>query len=149
MCVRLRQAGWRIWHLNEPMTVHDAAMLRFGQWWKRHVRGGYGFAQAQAIHGAPPERQGVLESRRAWIWGFGIPLLTIILSITIGPWSLAVLLAYPVQIMRLSWHGTRSTWLNLWRAVALVVSKFPEVVGQMKYLLDRVRRTQSHLIEYK
>jgi GT2 family glycosyltransferase len=149
MCVRLRQAGWRIWHLNEPMTIHDAAILRFGQWWKRHVRGGYGFAQARALHGAPPERQGVLESRRAWIWGFWIPLLTIILSAAVGPWALLLLLAYPFQMIRLSLHGTRSGWLNRRRAVALVVSKFPEFLGQMKYLLDRLRRVQSHLIEYK
>ena len=41
MCVRLRQAGWRIWRLTEPMILHEAAMYRFGQWWKRGVRGGY------------------------------------------------------------------------------------------------------------
>jgi len=25
LCVRLRQAGWRIWRLPEDMTLHDAA----------------------------------------------------------------------------------------------------------------------------
>jgi cellulose synthase/poly-beta-1,6-N-acetylglucosamine synthase-like glycosyltransferase len=149
MCVRLRQAGWRIWHLNEPMTVHDAAMYRFGQWWKRMLRGGYGFAQASALHGAPPERAGVLESRRAWIWGFYIPVLTMVLFVTLGAWALLLLLAYPFQVIRLSVHGKRSAWQNRWRAVALVLSKFPEVLGQMKYLIDRFRRVQSGLIEYK
>jgi cellulose synthase/poly-beta-1,6-N-acetylglucosamine synthase-like glycosyltransferase len=149
MCVRLRQAGWRIWHLNEPMTVHDAAIYHFSQWWRRMLRGGYGFAQASAIHGAPPERHGVLESRRAWIWGFYIPLLTIILYAVWSAWALLLLLVYPLQIIRLSVQGKRPAWKNCWRAVALVISKFPEVLGQMKYLVDRFRRVQTHLIEYK
>ena len=149
MCVRLRQAGWRIYHLNEPMTLHDAAMYRFGQWWKRSLRGGYGFAQAAALHGAPPERHGVLESRRAWIWGFCIPLLTLISSVMIGAWALLLLLVYPLQMIRLALHGRRSAPQNRRRAAALVLSKFPEVLGQMKYLINRFRRVQSGLIEYK
>jgi glycosyltransferase involved in cell wall biosynthesis len=149
MCIRLRQAGWRIWHLNEPMTVHDAAMYHFSQWWRRMLRGGYGFAQASALHGAPPERAGVLESRRAWIWGFWVPLLTIILCSTVGARGLLLLVAYPVQVIRLAMGGKRSAWQNHWRAVALVIGKFPEVLGQMKYALDRLRRVQSKLIEYK
>jgi GT2 family glycosyltransferase len=149
MCVRLRKAGWRIWHLNEPMTVHDAAMYHFSQWWKRQLRTGYAFAQARALHGAPPERHGVSESRRAWTWGFGIPLLTLTLSTTMGPWALLSLLAYPLQIVRMAFQGKRSARLNLWKAGALVLGKFPEVLGQVKYLLDRSRRVQSGLIEYK
>ena len=35
LCVRLRAAGWRIWRLDAEMTLHDAAMTRFGQWWQR------------------------------------------------------------------------------------------------------------------
>jgi len=149
MCVRLRQAGWRIWHLNEPMTIHDAAIYHFRQWWKRMLRGGYGFAQASALHGAPPERHGVLESRRAWIWGFYVPVLALILFAFVGTWGLLLLLVYPFQIVRLAVHGKRSALKNRARAVALVLSKFPEVLGQMKYLLDRYRRVQSRLIEYK
>ena len=38
LCVRLRAAGWRVWRLNAEMTLHDAAMVRFGQWWRRTMR---------------------------------------------------------------------------------------------------------------
>jgi GT2 family glycosyltransferase len=149
MCVRLREAGWRIWHLNEPMTIHDAALYRFSQWWKRTLRGGYGFAQAAALHGAPPERHGILESRRAWLWGFWIPVLTITLYAIVGALGLLLLVAYPFQIIRLCINGKRSARQNVCRAVALVLGKFPEVIGQIKYLLDRYRHVQSGLIEYK
>ena len=38
LCVRLRQANWRIWRLADEMALHDAAMLHFGQWWKDFAR---------------------------------------------------------------------------------------------------------------
>ena len=45
LCVRLRAAGWKIWRLDHEMTLHDAAMLHFSQWWRRQMRSGYAFAQ--------------------------------------------------------------------------------------------------------
>lgn len=56
LCVRLRQAGWKVWRIDREMTLHDAAMTRVGQWWKRTRRGGHAFAEGAAMHGAPPER---------------------------------------------------------------------------------------------
>ena len=82
LCARLRAAGWRIWRLDADMAAHDAAISRFGQWWRRTLRAGYAFAQNAALHGAPPERLGVRESRSAWFWGFALPLLTV----TTLPW---------------------------------------------------------------
>jgi GT2 family glycosyltransferase len=150
MCVRLRQAGWRVFHLESPMTLHDAAIYRFNQWWKRMMRAGYGFAQGAALHGAPPERHAILETRRSWIWGLGFPLIVLVLAPFVGWWSAIVLLAYPIQIVRLSALGNRASARENWsRAVGLVLSKFPEMVGQVRFHLDRLRRAQSRLIEYK
>lgn len=149
MCVRLRHAGWRIWRLKEPMTVHDAAIYHFGQWWKRTLRGGYSFALGAAIHGGLPERHGIRESRRAWLWGLGIPLGVATLAFVVGWWSVLLLLIYPVQISRIALRGRRSARANWARAGALVLGKFPEMLGQVKFLLDRWRRVPSQLIEYK
>ena len=99
MCVRLRQAHWRIWRLIEPMTLHDAAIFRFGQWWKRMLRGGYGFAQGVALHGASPDRHAVTKPRRAWTWGLFIPLVALGLVLVAGPWGLLFLAIYPIQIV--------------------------------------------------
>jgi len=148
-CVRLRQAGWKIWRLDEDMTVHDAAMYRFGQWWRRMIRGGYGFAQGADLHGAPPERHYVRERSRIWLWGLWIPCAILILTPIIRWWALFFLLIYPLQVVRLWLRGTRSPRENWWRAVALVLSKFPEMVGQLKFKVNRFRRVQAQLIEYK
>jgi len=149
MCVRLRKAGWRIWRLNGEMTLHDAAIYRFGQWWRRMLRGGYGFAQGAHLHGAAPEQMWVVESRRAWIWGFCLPIAAIVLTYLAGSWGLLLLSVYPLQVVRMASRGRRSSRENWWRAVALVISKFPELIGQIKYFFDRCRNVNSHLIEYK
>jgi glycosyltransferase involved in cell wall biosynthesis len=149
MCVRLRQAGWLIWRLGEEMTLHDAAMYHFGQWWKRMVRGGYGFAQGARLHGAPPERHWVSESRRIWIWGLAVPLATLAMAFAVKWWALLLLMVYPLQIIRLGLRGKRTHRENWWRAIALVLGKFPEMIGQCKFMLDQYRRAKSGLIEYK
>jgi glycosyltransferase involved in cell wall biosynthesis len=140
LCARLRAAGWRIWRLDAEMAAHDAAISRFGQWWLRTLRAGYAFAQGAALHGAPPERLGVRESRSAWFWGFGLPVLTILGACVVSPWVLVLLAAYPLQVLRLALRGE-----NWWRALFLVLGKFPELAGQIRFRLERHPR----LIEYK
>jgi hypothetical protein len=41
LCFRLRQCGYRILRLDAEMALHDAAILRFGQWWRRARRSGH------------------------------------------------------------------------------------------------------------
>jgi GT2 family glycosyltransferase len=149
MCVRLRQAGWRIWHLSDDMTIHDAAMYHFSQWWTRMLRGGFASAQGAALHGAPPERHCVLETRRVWLWGLYVPLAVLLLAFLVQWWALLLVLVYPAQIIRLALRGRRSMRENWWRAASLVVGKFPEMLGQLKFLMNRYRRVPSGLIEYK
>ena len=149
MCVRLRKLGWQIWRLGAPMTLHDAAMFHFGQWWKRMLRGGYGFAQGAALHGKTADRHGVAETFRAWLWGLLIPAISLLLTFVFGWWGLILLAIYPVQISRLAIIGKRSARENWLRAAALVVGKFAEMLGQMKYLTDRIRKVKPRLIEYK
>lgn len=149
VCVRLRAAGWRIWRLGEEMALHDAAILHFGQWWKRTLRTGYAYAQGADLHGAPPERHGVRELRSAWFWGLGIPVGAFGLSLWLGGWALVLFLVYPLQIVRLAVRGRRSARENWWRAVFLVLGKFPEMFGQMKFLFHRHLSGPSRLIEYK
>ena len=144
LCARLRAAGWRIWRLDAEMAAHDAAMVRFGQWWRRTLRAGYAFAQGAALHGAPPERLGVRESRSAWLWGCGVPLLAVGLTPWLGLWGLAVLAAYPLQVVRLALRGE-----NWWRALFLVLGKFPEMLGQLKFRIERYTGAAPRLIEYK
>jgi GT2 family glycosyltransferase len=149
LCVRLRQASWKIFRLDAEMTWHDAAITRFKQWWKRTQRGGYAFAEGAFLHGAPPERHWVKESRSAWFWGGIIPVMALIAAIFNAMAGWAVLLIYPLQVGRLALLGKHIPKINWLRAYFLVVGKFPELLGQLQFLWHRLMGSRSRLIEYK
>jgi GT2 family glycosyltransferase len=149
LCVRLRAAGWRVWRLDVEMTVHDAAMTRFGQWWQRAVRSGYAFAQGAYLHGALPERHFVWESRRAWLWGIWLPVACLGSVIAFGPWGWVTWLVYPLQMLRLMVHNSGPLRQRALLAVFQVMARFPEGIGQIKFLRDRLFGLQSAIIEYK
>ncbi|MFV3406560.1 glycosyltransferase [Pseudomonas sp. NY15463] len=149
LCVRLRAAGWKIWRLDHEMTLHDAAMTRFGQWWRRSLRAGYAYAQGAFLHGAPPERHWLRESRRAWMWGLGLPLLIALACLLVGGWGLSLAVLYPLQVLRLARKGARSRRENWVQALFLVLGKFPEMLGQLRFTWHRLGAGQAALIEYK
>jgi len=149
LCVRLRARGWQVWRLDAEMALHDAAMTHFWQWWKRTLRTGYAYAEGAYLHGATPEMHKVKESRRIWIWGLWIPMASVVLSIWLGVLGLTILLVYPAQVVRLALRGTRSLKENWVCAIFLVLGKFPEAMGQLKYIYNRLNRKAVRLIEYK
>jgi glycosyltransferase involved in cell wall biosynthesis len=149
LCVRLRAAGFQIWRLDQEMTLHDAAMLHFPQWWRRQMRSGYAFAQGALLHGRKSERHWVWESLRALIWGFCLPLAVIAVLLTCGWWGALLLLVYPLQILRrmMSMKGPWPRRLQL--AFFEQLSRFPETLGQFRFFRDRLIRHHGTLIEYK
>ncbi|MGB2833853.1 MAG: glycosyltransferase [Methylotenera sp.] len=149
LCLRLRAAGWKIWRLDEEMALHDAAMTKFSQWWKRATRAGYAFAEGAYLHGATPERHWVGESRRAWIWGFGIPAVALIIGLINFKWGLLSLLIYPIQVIRLAIRNSSEGSPSWMMAFFQVLGKFPEMLGQVKFLQRLFFGKQGRLIEYK
>lgn len=149
LCVRLRASGWKILRIDEDMALHDAAMLRFRQWWKRSQRAGYAFAEGAAMHGQPPERHWVRESRSARLWGAAIPAVIAALAIALSPWALLLLLVYPLQILRIYQRVRHTLPAAGWYATLLVVGKLPEAWGQCRFLLNRMLDKRAALIEYK
>ncbi len=149
LCVRLRQRGWSILSIAQPMTKHDAAITTFKQWSRRAMRGGYAFAAGAYLHGAPPERYCVSETRGIWIWAAAIPSLICLCSAFFGVKALALALVYPTQMTRL--YLRRRTWSQapLSGAVLLVLGKFAELAGQVRFGWNLVRGKAGHLIEYK
>ena len=150
LAIRLRQTGGQVWRINVDMTLHDAAMTRFSQWWRRSVRAGYAYALGASIHGAPPERHWVRESRRSWIWGFLVPALGI-LSVLAGSFevSIAVFIIFLLQWLRLFINGRGDRRLRLASATFLIIGKFAEVMGQFRFLWHRFAKKKARLIEYK
>src|ERR1700687_1484120 len=96
LCLRLRAKGWKILGIDAEMSMHDAAFTRFGQWWRRARRTGYGYARAAALHGRGPERHRVHECRSIWFWAVVLPVVTLAAAPSTGGMTLWLWLGYPV-----------------------------------------------------
>lgn len=148
LCQRLIHKGWHLYRLDAEMTSHDADMHKFSQWWKRAVRAGHGFAQVGDIHPGyfRPQR------RRVMIWGGGVPLLALILTITWTPLLVGIALLYLASYSRCLWrfrdsHFSRQQTTKL--AALLVLSKLPNLQGMLTWKISRLRQSRPTIIEYK
>ena len=153
MCVRLRQKGWKILRLDAEMTLHDAQMTSFAQWWKRAQRAGHAYAEGSWMHGSEPERHWVKETQSAWLWGLVLPALALGMALPTEGWSLLLLSAYPLAIYRIYnyyvKHRDITTKDAALYALSCVLAKFPHLQGQIQFHQRRLLGEQSKLIEYK
>lgn len=148
LCVRLRKAGWTIHRLDAEMTMHDADMRRFGQWWTRMRRSGHHWAEGAAMHGAAPERHNVAGLTRALIWGAALPVVILAATLLLHPAFLLLALIYPAQVLRLaSRYGGGGKGLTI--AFFMVLGKFPEALGALGYGVSKLTGRKLSLIEYK
>jgi GT2 family glycosyltransferase len=152
LCLRLRSRGWRIERLAAEMTRHDAAMERFGQWWKRNVRAGHACAEAAARHGSTPERFKVRETWSNWTWGLIVPALALALAWPTRGLSLLLLAGYLMIAYRSARGrirlGTPPRWAVLY-GLSCAFSKFPQALGQFYFVKARLTGRSQRLIEYK
>jgi cellulose synthase/poly-beta-1,6-N-acetylglucosamine synthase-like glycosyltransferase len=147
MTARMRAAGWKIWRIDAPMTEHDAKILTLRQWLRRTQRGGYGYAQAWQATKALPTRLYARNLRSAFIWAFTIPLIVVVVALLMK--SPLILLAIPVlyglQFLRIGGktHSGRLRWTS---AGLLLLAKFPEAIGAIRYFVSGGTRSVP---EYK
>ncbi len=152
MCYRFRLKGWKIYRLDHDMTLHDAAMTRFSQWWNRAIRGGFAYAEGQSMYG------GIFTGYRArdvWsivIWALFFPVFGITLAYwTQGP-GLLVLLVYVLLWWRIRRYrigtGDNSGDASLYAGFC-ILGKFAQLVGVFRYWKNYFIGRQSTLIEYK
>lgn len=146
--IRLGKAGWKLERLPLAMTLHDANMMRFRQWWQRNLRSGHAYVQVAQIHPGQFSR----EVARIWIYGLILPVMFFLGLLMLPPISLAVLALYG-----LSWHrtarGLRHEGLGrgmaFKQAALLTLSKIPNLFGALLYYRRRLRQEDMQLIEYK
>ncbi len=147
-CTRLRNAGWRLVRIAEPMSLHDGGVLRFEQWWKRAERTGHGFAQVGQMH----PNYFVRERQRGWVYGLALPGVAIA-GAFVSPWvPLGVLALYGASYWKTA-QGLKAEGLPsdeaMRHAAFLTLSKFPNVIGMIRYHWRRFSHAQMRIIEYK
>jgi GT2 family glycosyltransferase len=145
LCTRLRQNGWRIMRLDVPMTIHDAAMHHFGQWWRRADRSGMGYAQAWQM--TRHSGDGGLYRRelaRSLLWAGALPLAAVLAAVMLHP---ALLLVWPLlftaQFLRMSLRGDSKS------ALLSVLGKYAEFIGIARYIGRAMRGKTGGTLIYK
>ena len=152
LCLRIRREGWKIVRIDAEMVLHDIAMTRFGQWWRRSVRCGHAYAQGCERHGRTPERHFVQQTRSTIFWGLLVPILAFGLAWLTHGASLVILLGYLFLYWRIQRYGVSRGWsapsARLY-ALACVLAKFPMLAGLFTYAFRRIAHRPAQIIEYK
>ena len=147
-CIRLRATGARLVRIDREMCLHDADMRRFGQWWRRMERAGHAYAQVGELHPGYFRAQRM----RAWGWGLALPLAAVLPAPFTGGASLALLLLYPLSLVRtrdgLIRGGAAPSHATL-GAAFLTLSKFPNLAGMLGYRRKKMSGRMIGIVEYK
>lgn len=161
LCLRLARAGYRIVRHDAAMTLHDAAMTHWTQWWQRAVRTGHTTAELLAKHGNAAEHRRLRRALSAVAWAVVMPLAflaSIAWSALRGHplpfvWALfACASACIVLLLRV-----RRSVLRRGRteadarafAVSCLLAKVPETWGMLLYAGRRASGNAPAWIEYK
>ncbi|TCM20502.1 GT2 family glycosyltransferase [Novosphingobium sp. PhB165] len=125
LCHRIRRRGWNIVRLPDEMTLHDAAMTTWWQWWQRNRRSGHAGAEAWYRRGSEDPR-----------------MIRYLLSNLL--WALPPFwLLWPV----LWWRVYRRSGASY--ATHIVLGKVPHCFGQLGFCWTTLRARKTQLIEYK
>ena len=152
LCLRLRRAGWKIVRLDADMTTHDAAIIRFSQWWRRAQCAGQAYAQGFALHGRSPERHFARDCARIVGWSLLLPATAILFSWWTHGLSLLLFGLYPLLAVRIHRSTRRKGWdgvASAWYALLTVLAKFPALIGLLGFCLRALLGGRRSLIEYK
>jgi GT2 family glycosyltransferase len=152
-CIRVRQkTGKKVMRVDANMSLHDANITKLSQWYKRAVRGGYGYANIHQLHGKGPEQYFKKELRSAIVWGGGVPSV-FVFSLFFAPiFSLLILAGYNLFIARTAMRQVnqgREFKIALIYSALIFTAKVPEFYGACKYWKNRLLSRKHQLIEYK
>jgi GT2 family glycosyltransferase len=152
LCLRLRRESWKVIRIAEDMGWHDAAMKRLGQWWRRSVRAGHGYAQGAWLHARGPEGYCVRNLVSIGVWGAVLPIAAAFAAPFTKGLSLLLLGVYPVQWVRIAGKERRrgrSRRDARLAATFMLLGKCAQVQGVLQFAASVARRRAPQLIEYK
>lgn len=155
-CLRMAGAGWALERLPLAMTLHDASMTLFSEWWQRAVRAGHAFAQVGTMH---PDHFKP-ELRRVWVFGLLLPAIGVT---GVAAFLFGYIYAGMLMLLTVS-AGYAYSWIRtvaglkgaglpagtaMYHGVFISLSKFPNLIGVATYHIRRLRQQDKQIIEYK
>jgi glycosyltransferase involved in cell wall biosynthesis len=156
LCRRIRAHGFKILHIDEPMTGHDLAIRHWSQYWKRAIRAGHAYAEVSERFRNSNDSFWSSEHKanifRGSFWTLSFTAAAIA-SIRFG------LVPFACWLGLLLLLSSRSGWRARWKSKSLLtlllygihshVQQVPIFIGQLTYAFEKSRNSRSRLIEYK
>src|SRR5262249_37420867 len=143
---------WSILRVGAEMVLHDAAMTRFVEWWRRALRAGYGYTEGWFRNAHSPERPWTRETRSILFWGVLVPLAAFALLIPTPGWSLLVLAGYPALVLRvrrrMSQQGLSPADANLY-ALFCALAKVPSALGLLQFVALRLAGRTRRVVDWR
>jgi glycosyltransferase involved in cell wall biosynthesis len=149
MSARIREGGWEIWRIDAEMTLHDAAMTRWSQYWKRGRRGGFGFVQVLHKNGFSPGSDTFRPVMSALLWGAILPLAILLAALIWPPALVALPLIYGLQFLGIYVRVKGTPRFRATRALAVLFAKFAETRGILEFAFKRLTNRRMDAILYK
>lgn len=151
LCYRLKKKNWSIIRLDHPMTIHNAEIIHFSQWWKRCQRSGHAYAQGLFLHIHDGKKYCLKESIRIWFWAIIFPTFIFISSVFINIYSIFIATAYIFQFVRIvfrNYKRIKKFKLSSIYALFTIIGKWPEFIGQLIFLKKKLLKEKFTIIEY-
>ena len=157
LCRRISALGHTILHVDRPMTLHDLAITRFSQYWRRNTRAGHAYAEVSAQLAARGESFWIEESRRNRNRALTLTglLLLAVLTAAVFRTTLplaAVVLFYLAIALRTAWkfRWKSSSKLTLFLyGIHSHLAQVPIYLGQLEFHRNRSKGQRAALVEYK
>lgn len=157
MCQRIRAKGYEIQHIDQAMTLHDLAITRWSQYWRRATRAGHAYAEVSNLLKNTDTPLWEREAKRNLFHTsvlFAVALFGIVMSFVLSSMIPALLsLGFFIAI------SIRSAWKCRWKSqspftlflygVHSHFQQIPIVFGQLSYYYLRWQGKRRGLIEYK
>lgn len=152
LCLRAAALGYKTLRVDAPMSLHDADISHFSQWYRRTKRGGHAWINLYQLHGAAAGGYFKHKIARVLAWAVAFPAML-----------LASLLMYPAAAVALVLLQLLMVGRSLLRQLVLgdslrvaaalsalvYVGKYAELAGMLEYARMSRSRQPHTLIEYK
>lgn len=153
LCRRIRALGYRIEHIDAPMTRHDLAITSLGAYWRRAFRAGHAYAALSTRTARSADPLWLAEARRNLLHGTALMLAPGLAWLAADrPWQLAALACLAILVLARTMHRCR--WKTPQRSTRLLyamhshLQQVPILCGQVAFHLDAWRGKRRRLIEY-
>jgi hypothetical protein len=157
LCRRIVALGFYILHVDRPMTMHDLAITRWSQYWKRNTRAGHAFAEVSERfrNAEQPFWSGEAARNRNRCVALVLSLLLAVAGsillrnpLPIAAYCLVFLLLSIRSASKAAWK-TKDWGTLMMYGINSHLQQIPIYFGQLQYTWSRRRGKRLILFEYK